>query len=344
MIKEVKKILKKSMQLIASIFGRHKWPFLKGQLLIIGYHRILPLNDPEYKKMQPGMRVEPDTLEMHIQILKKYFEIIDLNEWVERVKAGKPVPKKACALTFDDGWADNYEYAFPVLKKENVPATIFLVSSMIGTAQKFWPERVTDILIQLKSKKYSIIGKEYLKWLTDLGLTEKKISNLDENMIDGFINQLKMLPDDKIYKILETLNENKNIELEVTENEPAHILNLLQIKEMMRSGLVSFASHTQQHLRLTMVESEKGLEHEIVQSKAVLESMLENKITGFCYPNGDFDDRSLSFVTATYDYACTTKKGWNSTKSNLSLLNRVLVHNDISNTPSAFESRVSNLL
>ncbi len=130
----LKKILKKNMQFLASMFGRHKWPLLKDQLLIIGYHRILPRSHPEYKKMQPGMRVEPEILEMHIQTLKKYFEIIDLNEWIERVKMGKPVPKKACALTFDDGWADNYEYAFPILKKENVPATIFLVSSMVGTA------------------------------------------------------------------------------------------------------------------------------------------------------------------------------------------------------------------
>ncbi|MCF6236495.1 MAG: polysaccharide deacetylase family protein [Gammaproteobacteria bacterium] len=329
---------------MASLIGRHRWPFLKGQLLILGYHRILPSNHPEYKKMQPGMRVEPEILKMHIQTLKKYFEVVDLNEWVERVKAGKPVPKKACSLTFDDGWVDNYEYAFPVLKKENVPATIFLVSSMIGTTQNFWPERVTDILIQLKEKQFSEVGEEQQKWLTDFGLTETEMSHLDESMIDEFINQLKVLPDEKIYKILDGFDENQNIDLAATVNEPTHILNALQIKEMMSSGLVSFASHTQQHLRLTMIESEKNLEHEIAQSKTVLENMLENKITGFCYPNGDFDDRSVSLVKTTYDYACTTRKGWNSSKSDAFLLNRMLVHNDVSNTPVKFESRISNLL
>lgn len=338
----LKQVLKKNILLAASILGRHKWPLLKGQLLIIGYHRILPRSHPEYKKMQPGMRVEPETLEMHIKTLKKNFEIVDLNDWVKRVKKGQTVPKKACALTFDDGWIDNYEYAFPILKKQNALATIFLVSSMIGTSKKFWPERITDILFQLKEKKTMEIGEEQKKWLSDYGISEQQLATLDDGIIDKLINTLKMLSDKKILKMLEifSLDEKKMESVEGT----AHILNLTQIAEMMNSGLISFASHTQQHLRLTKIDAEKDLEYEIIQSKTVLEAMLGNKINGFCYPNGDFNERSLSKAKLVYDYACTTKKGWNTATSELLLLNRILVHNDVSSTPAAFEARISNLL
>lgn len=338
----IKASAKKLLNLSAAKMGRHRWPFMKNQLLILGYHRILPPTHPEFTTMQPGMVVDPEVLRMHVRVLKKYFDIIDLNEWVERVRSGEPLPKKACALTFDDGWVDNYTYAFPVLKEEGVPATIFLVTSMIGTTNKFWPERVTDVLIFLKEKGVSKIEFEQQKWLTDFGLTEKAIENLNIEVINEFINRLKVLSDNEIHHLIDTFNmtfKHPGSMLELPQ-----VLNMMQINEMMDSDLVKFASHTQQHLRLTKKCTTKMLEDEVVKSRLVLESMLNNKVTGLCYPNGDFDERSLLCARGVYDYACTTKKGWNNLNSDMLLLNRILIHNDVSDTPVKFEARISGFL
>src|SRR5690606_22913761 len=55
-------------------------------------------------------------------------------------------PHRACALTFDDGWRDNYVHAFPVLRESRAPATIYLVSRLVGGNYGFWPTRLARIL------------------------------------------------------------------------------------------------------------------------------------------------------------------------------------------------------
>ena len=79
------------------------------------------------------MYVSPDTLAMHLRVLKQHFTLIDLGEWLSLRAAGGALPDRACCITFDDGWRDNYEYGLPVLAAAQVPATVFLVTDFIGS-------------------------------------------------------------------------------------------------------------------------------------------------------------------------------------------------------------------
>ena len=95
---------------------------------------------------QPGMYVSPDTLAMHLRVLKRHFEIVDLGDWLRRQRDGSALPDRACCITFDDGWRDNFQHGFPVLRAARVPATIFLVADFIGTRYRFWPNRLATLL------------------------------------------------------------------------------------------------------------------------------------------------------------------------------------------------------
>lgn len=94
------------------------------------YHKIdLPTADVKIR----GAFTVPQKFERQIAYLKKKgFEFYTTSELISFYRANAEFPPRAIAVTFDDGWKDNYQHAFPVLKKYGAKATIFLVTSCIG--------------------------------------------------------------------------------------------------------------------------------------------------------------------------------------------------------------------
>ena len=335
----LKSTVKRVIEYIAAYTGKHRRVLDKPELLVLGYHRVLPKEHPDYMQMQPGMLVQPETFRMHIQILKKYFEIVDLNEWVNKCKSNQQLPMKAAAITFDDGWIDNYEYAFPILKLEKTPATIFLVSSMIDTSKQYWPERIGAIIDNLKNNTQDIMP-EYIKWFEEFGINVNKLNQLDETSYEKLINNIKKYPDKYI---LDSLNVFNNLEENIRGDSSSN-LSYKQLVEMKESSLISFGAHSRNHYRLNKMLLASDLEDEIIHCKKDLESRLDTSITGFCYPNGDYDDISVNIVRQTYDYACTIHKGWNKQSSDPYYINRILIHEDVTYDRISFESTIAAIL
>lgn len=94
------------------------------------YHKIdLPTADVKIR----GAFTVPQKFERQIAYLKKKgFEFYTTSELISFYRANGEFPPRSIAVTFDDGWKDNYRHAFPVLKKYGAKATIFLVTSCIG--------------------------------------------------------------------------------------------------------------------------------------------------------------------------------------------------------------------
>lgn len=69
--------------------------------------------------------------------LKKHYHLISLQEYLDAVQNGTPLPKKSLMLTFDDGHAGNYQL-LPIIKEYHIPVTIFLCSDIVGTHRHFW--------------------------------------------------------------------------------------------------------------------------------------------------------------------------------------------------------------
>ena len=93
---------------ILSHFNKHS--------IILCYHHVLPEDDDKIKFLQPGMYVTTGTFEKHISYLSGYFNIIPLEQLAKHSNI-----TNSCIITFDDGWSDNYYYAYPILKKYNLP-------------------------------------------------------------------------------------------------------------------------------------------------------------------------------------------------------------------------------
>ncbi len=329
MKKIIKPLIKWPLETLAANFGEHRKSSTEPQLWTMMYHRILPQTDPRYKHEEPGMIVEPETFRMHLQVLKNEFTMISLGEWVTRKKNNQSLPLKACAITFDDGWLDNFEYAFPILQEEQVPATLFAVSELIGTKQTFWPNRIQTILQQPKEKLQQIT------WLTDLIDHEQVNKELTANIIYS----LKHRSDVELIELIS--NTEKDFNIPALDNPV--LMNLEQLQTLSNSGLVEIGSHTCQHIRLVEGLDSSTYEKEISTSKAQLEEIINKPVNLFCYPNGDYCDTAIKEVAKHYDAAVITRKGICRTSSEkMYTLPRFGVHQDVSRTKRQLLARIAN--
>ncbi len=126
-----------SANIIGSVFFYSKIVFVadflrrkvskNARLMVIFYHKVeRPLNGDGY------LCVTPRNFEKHINYLKENFNIISLQDFLDILEKKSFPEKDSVMITFDDGFEDNYLNAFPILKKHNIPATIFVATDFIG--------------------------------------------------------------------------------------------------------------------------------------------------------------------------------------------------------------------
>ncbi|MCX5711584.1 MAG: polysaccharide deacetylase family protein [Candidatus Omnitrophica bacterium] len=110
----------------------------KYALPIMMYHSVNP-------RSIPGMNlliVKPETFERQMQFLKNHrYNVVRLDDAAAMIRDKKCIPFRTVAITFDDGYKDNYIYAFPILKKYGLPATIFIIINEVSKPNRLsWKE------------------------------------------------------------------------------------------------------------------------------------------------------------------------------------------------------------
>ena len=318
---------------VLSAFAAYGWLRLSvtrsPTLIILTYHRVLPENSPEREREQPGMIISPANLQQHIKLVRSLGAApVHLDEWLRKKNAGEALPALSVAFTFDDGWRDNYLFGYPVLRHEQVPATIFLVTDMVDTGDTFWPEKV----IRLLRTPGVNLNDQTLAWLQPyLGDAGNRSTPLSLLEADAVINRLKDLDD---ATIIQHLKESASLlAAEVNDDEQApFILQTRELREMSGRDLVKYGAHTRNHFRLNRLDSKEALEEQIAGCLSDLEGMDVNSVPIFCYPNGDITGSGEQLVANHYQAACTTKTGWNRASRNDFDLHRFNLHDGNSST------------
>lgn len=304
------------------------------------YHRVLPKDSPARMTEQPGMYVSPDTLELHLSELKRHLELVHLDEWLRRAKRGSTLPKLACAITFDDGWRDNYEFALPVLARHGAPATIFLVPSYIGTTYSFWPNRLISLLRKSFAEPGSVTFPPPLSRIVGPVLADAaRRGELRVDDADAVIEGAKGWREEEIRGLVEMAERSGG-----DSSLPAEILDREEIAKLGASGLVRFGSHTETHFRLGGGAPSLELEREIVGSRKHLQELCGQAIDLFCYPNGETSPAAIDLVRQHYLGAVTTSQGWHDASKEPHLIRRIGVHEDVSSTRDSFLERLSGWL
>lgn len=113
------------------------YPELQG-IPILMYHKVNP--DPRTGGL--GLRVPPDKFEWQMKYLRKNgYEAITLNDVMDHFQKGKHLPDKPIVITFDDGYQDNYDFAYPIMQKYGYTGTIFVVTKSIGNTNFYDVEK-----------------------------------------------------------------------------------------------------------------------------------------------------------------------------------------------------------
>ena len=249
---------------------------VESYVAVIVYHRIKPIKD-----RWSISTLDSKEFEKQILYIKKTHKILDLEEMANIIKKKKKLPKRSAVITFDDGYLDNYKYAFPVLEKHKIPATIFLTTGFIGGNDCFWWDKLGYVIFNTKMEKIN---------LRNFGEIYPKSIRKSEHSFDIFIERFKQIPKQKRLRIIEELVTISDIEIPKQLGKEL-ILSWDQVKEMDDHG-IKFGAHTVNHPILTEIPL-KQAEKEIIESKKDIEKKIKKPINTFCYPNGqpgDYND------------------------------------------------------
>jgi peptidoglycan/xylan/chitin deacetylase (PgdA/CDA1 family) len=260
------------------------------QIAIIMYHSVNQIN-----KTFIIPSVTPDVFESQIQYLQSNFQLISLDKLSEMLKGSLKLPRKAVVVTLDDGYSDNFTYAYPILRKYGVPATVFVSSGYIDRFRVYWWDLVDYFVETYSANKVSLrgIGTLSLKSETDRLAAKKTIRRI-----------LKKMPEKEFNKIVNEVSLMLG-KREICELSKRRMLSWAEIMEMHYGG-ISFGAHTVNHKTLTKTHTEL-CKTEIIQSKDEIEKKLKSKVTSFCFPSGKYDPKMLKIVEeAGFSCAVTT--------------------------------------
>jgi peptidoglycan/xylan/chitin deacetylase (PgdA/CDA1 family) len=265
---------------------------------VIGYHRVVAQPLETVATSPHGMVVTRDAFERQIAYLRRRWRIVALPEVLDLCERGRPVPARACVITFDDGWRDNYDVAFPVLQRYRVPATILLTTDYIGTTNSFWYSRLIPLVVsdefrRLRPLDQPVDGCPEAVW-TELVRLRNLETRLVPRHVDPLLEIMKAFPVPAIEHIVSRLAA--RLEFPAQGLDDRLMLNWDEVRELWRGG-VTMGAHSRSHRILTQLSADDARD-ELRGSKAEIEKQLGCRVESMAFPNGNCSDELLDMVWA----------------------------------------------
>lgn len=264
-----------------------------ARLSILIFHRVLSQPDELFPQ-------EPDIsrFENIIAWVSQWFHVLPLDQAVLQLQGGT-LPARAAAITFDDGYADNVSNALPVLQRHGACATFFVATGFLDGGC-MWNDALIEALRRYRKKELD---------LSDAGLGLFQLETLEQkrHAIDHLLGRIKYLAPDKRQKVVDSV-----VGIAQGSVPNALMMRSEQVQQLRNAGM-QIGAHTCSHPILQKATDRQCL-WEITTSKAVLESLLDEPIRLFAYPNGkpdvDYSARHVTMVReAGYVAAFSTTPG-----------------------------------
>lgn len=251
-------------------------------LVVIAYHRIGRAEETIYDPGVVGLTSEQ--FEQQLAVLKRYYRIVTLQESLEFIFRPSARFGIGVLLTFDDGYLDNYNVAFPILRAHGVQGTFFLSTSFVGTLRVPWWDQIAFLL---SSTKHTNLELSYPRMKLDLSGDRK-------SAIRCVLRAYKSEPIE-LAPLLSALQRACEVDFPERSSSPL-FLNWEQAAEMLAGGM-AFGSHGHSHDILAKLSPEQQYE-DLARSRAILSEKLNIDVDTLSYPIGGQQSFSANTICA----------------------------------------------
>ncbi len=268
----------------------------KARLTVLIFHRVLPAPDPLLART-----IHAGQFEQICSWMRVWFNVIPLDDAVERLKSGT-LPSRSACITFDDGYADNYHVAMPILSRLGLTATFFISTGFLDGG-RMWNDTVIESVRLCKLPELD---------LTPLGLDSYPLASWADRRqaVSSIIQKIKYLPIEERRGLTESIAQIAKVAL------PADLMMTSKEVLAMRQAGMQIGAHTVSHPILTKTTQEQA-QQEILGSKARLEEILGERIGLFAYPNGkpaeDYSPDNVALVRSL-DFDAAVSTAWGTTR------------------------------
>ena len=249
----------------------------RDALLVFNYHRI---GDAGSTALDSGVySATTAEFEWQMRYLRKRFSILSLDEVNELADGWGKARGPRVLITFDDGYKDNYELAFPILRALGVPAVFFLVSSYLDNPRIPWWDKIA---YWVRSSQRTSLRINYPK-ARELPLPAGQRRETIRTLLKLFKSQVTQDPE----RFLREL-EAECGPVPALPEAASLFVNRSEAREMIAGGM-AIGSHTRSHAILSKLEPAAQLA-ELVESKTILSRECGTEVTALAFPVGGRKD------------------------------------------------------
>lgn len=343
MLTRFKKSVKSALAAIAYASGILHWASrrrLAGGAVVLMYHRVLPPELMSQSFSTDSISVTPATFRRQMRLLRRLANPLSVEQLEEALASGR-FPRRACVVTFDDGWFDNLDHALPILEEFRIPAVIFLAVDYIGTGRCFWQERLSRLLCA--AARTGDGARELFDRFGAPGLPalEPNAAKLAVRRIVDDVKHLSVAERDAVVVRVEQYLTDAGIR--VVEPNPDRFLDWEGVRKLAASGVVTLGSHACTHTPLPKLDL-PAVEAEFVRSRATIAERAGVTPRTLAYPNGDYTRQIATLAASHYALAFTTERGFVRHGDHPARLRRFNVHEHSTDTDGTFLARMAGFL
>jgi peptidoglycan/xylan/chitin deacetylase (PgdA/CDA1 family) len=275
--------------------------------LILAYHRIVATAaDAPYPLDRGLISATPEEFEMQLLALREFSNPVSLDQVADAVTHGRTLPERAVAVTFDDGFSDTFEIAFPLLRRHEIPATVFVSTGHVESLEPFWFELTAHLMLRIPPRSIVMDGCAG-------GLPSGDDEAARRDSIATVHRLLKACDNTRRGELVEEWRRRFAACIDASVVELGRSITRPQIEQMARNG-ISFGSHTISHPNLFLA-SDDAITHELQGSKSALETLLHAPVRCLAYPfgvPGTYDARAMRIARECgYELALSYRQGVN---------------------------------